>query len=290
MSRRLLVALLALLVAAPAARAAEADAERAERCWRDRGRSFAERGAIDREATRCAVEGWREAARSAPARLDWAQRRIEALWFAAHFGAGDRGERDAWLDEAVAAADAAVAEVDRRAGVAGRHLELAARARALASVPEAGDVHFFAAIAWGEWGTARGWIAAATRGVAGRLREHAELAAALAPDLRCGGGLRLLGRVHATMPRLPLVTGWVDRRRGLELLRAALASSRDEPRNLLFLAEAILDQQPARREEALALLGELARRAPDPDEVVEQSETLARARELLADESAEERG
>jgi hypothetical protein len=128
----------------------------------------------------------------------------------------------------------------------------------------------------------RGWLASAGRGVAGRLRRHAELAARLAPEPRGGGGLRLLGRLHATMPRLPLVTGWVDRARGVALLRQALAVSRDEPRNLLFLAEALLDKQPAARAEAEALLAELATRSPAAGELVEQSETLAAARARLA--------
>lgn len=291
MTRRPALALalwmLALAVAAPAL--AQPAVDSAEACWRQRSRGFAVTATIDREAVRCAVERLREAAQVDPRRLELALRRIEALWFAAHFGAGDGDERRAWLDEAVAVADAAVAEVTRQAG--GREIDATRpeQVAALRAVPAAGAVHFFAAVAWGEWGMQRGWLASASNGVAGRLRRHAELAAQLAPELRAGGGLRLLGRLHATLPRLPLVTSWVDRRRGLELLRQAIAVSRDDPRNALFLAEAILDQEPRRRDEARALLEELAARSPAAEELVEQSETLATARALLARLRAEEK-
>ena len=67
----------------------------------------------------------------------------------------------------------------------------------------------------------------------------------------------------------------------LVLLRRALEVSRRDPRNLLFLAEGILEYDKENRAEALALLRELAAREPDPEEVVEHSEPLEQARRLL---------
>lgn len=256
----------AVALAAPAVAMTPAEsAERAAACWAERDRGFAASGKVDPAPADCAAAGWEAAAAELPARLDLQFRAVEALWFAAHFAATDPQARRALLDRAVARADAAAAA-------------------APAGSAEAGEAQFWRAIAWGEWSMAHGSWAALTHGAVGRLRDAAEQAARLAPELRQGGGLRLLGRLHAAIPRLPFVTGWADRERGLALLREALAVSRREPRNLLFLAEALLERGPAERAEALALLRELAARRPDPAEQVEQAETLALAGARLAAE------
>lgn len=258
------VVVAALALAAPAVAGGLADLEaRGASCFADRARGFAATGRIDPEPAHCAAAAWSAAADLAPERVDLACRAIEALWFAAHFATTERSERQALLERAVTLADLAV---ERQ--------------------PRSGEARFWATVAWGEWGMEHGNLAALARGVPERLREHAELAAELAPDLRGGGGLRLLGRMHATMPRIPFVTRWVDRERGRVLLREAFARGPHEPRNALFLAEALLDAGGASRAEALELLGELTRRAPSADRVVEESEVLAEARRRLDRERA----
>jgi hypothetical protein len=85
---------------------------------------------------------------------------------------------------------------------------------------------------------------------------------------------------------VPFVTGWIDRRQGIELLRRAHATSTRDARNALFLAEALLEHASDRRAEAIALLREVAARSPAPASVVEETETIDAARRRLA---AEER-
>jgi hypothetical protein len=116
-----------------------------------------------------------------------------------------------------------------------------------------------------------------------KVRDHARLAVLI--DERCedAGGLRILGRLHTEAPWVPLLSSWVDRRQGIVLLRRALAISRRDPRNLLFLAEALLKHQPDRQAEALELLRELVRRQPSPDEVVEDATVIEEGRRLLAE-------
>lgn len=264
--------------------AGEGPEARAATCWSERARGFAATGRVDPEPVRCTLAALAQAAAAEPERLDLRFRRIEALWFAAHFAATDRDEARRDLDLAVDLADGAIERIEARAGaaLAAAGDDLGRVAAALAPDPQAGEAHFWAAIAWGEWGLQRGALAAVARGVPGRLHHHAELAARLAPDFRDGGGLRLLGRVLTSMPHLPLVTSWVDRQRGIELLRGALERSDRDPRNLVFLAEALLDYRPAERAEAIDLLRRAVAREPDPVERVEQSETLAEARARLA--------
>lgn len=232
-------------------------------CWRARARRTGAGWVVDEGNARCAAAS-AEAAWRADPRPERAFRAVEALWFAAHFASAEADARRALLDRAVAVADRAVAATDPEGG------------------PVTGEAHFWAAVAWGEWGMERGWLASAFAGVPGRLRRHAEAAARWAPDLRDGGGLRLLGRLHSVLPRLPGVTGWIDRERGLSLLRQALALSERDPRNAFFLAEALLERGAADREEAVRLLREVALREADPDQALEQSETLGQARARLA--------
>jgi len=101
------------------------------------------------------------------------------------------------------------------------------------------------------------------------------------------GRLRLLGRLHCATPRVPLVSGWVDPKVGVELLERAVALSDRDPRNPLFLAEALLDHESSRRCEAIALLREIAARSPSVDLEVEESGILAEARQRLDHEYAE---
>jgi len=162
------------------------------------------------------------------------------------------------------------------------HLEPAELARRLAGVPLAREAVFWSGISWGVWGQNHARLVAAHRGAAARIRERAETLIALDPSFASAGGLRLLGRLHAIAPKVPLFTGWVDRREGLALLRRANAISTQDPRNPLFLAEAILDQEPAHRAEALALLREVVGRTPDPGQLLEETEILEQARATLA--------
>ena len=133
---------------------------------------------------------------------------------------------------------------------------------------------------------ARGNLAAARRDAAGHIRRHAEVLIELDPRYADAGGLRLLGRLHTATPRVPFVTGWIDRREGIELLRRAHAMSSRDARNALFLAEALLEHAPDQRAEAIELLREVVARSPGPESVIEETETIDAARRRLA---AEER-
>jgi hypothetical protein len=142
--------------------------------------------------------------------------------------------------------------------------------------------HFWGAIAWGLWGMSHSYFASGTKGVAGKIRDHAQAVILLDSNYADAGGLRLLGRLHTATPKIPLFTGWIDRTEGLELLERAYEVSDRDPRNALFLAEAILEFRPEQKERALELLREVSSRSPDPSYLVEQTETLSSARLLLA--------
>lgn len=260
--------LAALLVLSTASARAQLEAEtRGDAAWARRAEGFAASGKVAPRPTAEAVAAYEEAIAAAGPSPRLAGKLVDAVWFQGHFALADgRGAR-ALYDRAIEVAEAAVA-----------------RAVAQGDAMGEAEARFWAAIAWGVWGLEHGYFAAGLRGVAGRIRDHGERAAALDETLANGGPRRLLGRLHTVTPKLPLFTGWIDPARGIANLERAVAISTTDPRNQLFLAEALLDHAPARRAEALALLARVAERAPDPAELVEQSETIAAARRRLSAE------
>ena len=149
-------------------------------------------------------------------------------------------------------------------------------------VPQAKAIYLWGAVDWGLWGDAFGRLAAARQGVGDRLRRYGEVVLAIDERYENAGGHRLLGRLHDLAPKVPFVTGWVDRDKAISELERAVALGPADPTNELYLAEAILDHRPVARPRAIALLKGLAARQPSPERVVEESKVLEEARALLA--------
>jgi hypothetical protein len=282
------LALLALQpVSSPAGDAAAAARREARLAWERRAAGWAEHGIPDREPVEAAISSWRRALELEPDDLATRFALIEALYFDGHFVERETAAKRARFEEQLALALDTRDRVARPAGgweiLAG--LEAAERAARLAGAPGAVEAELWSAISWGVWGMSHSRLAAARRGVAERIREHAELLALLDPAYADGAADRLLGRLHTATPKVPLVTGWLDRDRGIELLRAANDRSTRDGRNPLFLADALLRHRSDARAEALALLREVACRQPSAAALVEESETIEEARRLLADRS-----
>jgi hypothetical protein len=188
----------------------------------------------------------------------------------------------------VRAAEAARGALARRARDGAQGLEPEAVAAALAAELHADGarVLFWDAVAWGGWSQSHGLLGAVREGVAGRLESGARAAAALDPGLERGGAFRLLARLHATLPRIPLLSGWVDRSKALPFAERALAIDPAFAGNRLLHALTLLDVAPARRAEALAELRAVAASEPDPgqEDRVERLAIRRGARERLAEE------
>ena len=259
--------------------------ERGDAAWRRRAAGFPE--VLDPEPTRTAATAYEEALDADPHDLGVLLKLMEAVYFERDFLTADRARQIELDERLVALSDRALAEVARRAGTTTEELDalpLEERADRIHAAPEAARTHFWSAISWGLWGMSHSRWAAATHGVAGRIRDHARMVVLLDETFADAGGLRLLGRLHSLTPRVPFVTGWIDREAGIEHLRRANEISRRDPRNPLFLAEALLAAGDASRAEALELLREVAGRSPSPDWLAEESRTLDEARAVLARE------
>jgi hypothetical protein len=88
--------------------------------------------------------------------------------------------------------------------------------------------------------------------------------------------------LHDLCPRVPLVTGFVSREKGLDNLRKAYAAFPYNSVNQFFLADAILRHESGNRDEARALLTRCAAAEPRPEYRVEDAHYAALARERLA--------
>ena len=142
-------------------------------------------------------------------------------------------------------------------------------------------LYFWSAINWGAWSQRAGLLGAVQQGVANRIHRYTLMTIALEPDYDEGGAFRLLGRLHAELPRVPFVSGWVDREASIPLLEQAYAMAPANPGNRLLLALTLLDLAPDRRSEALDLLEQLEELTPRPPMLIEDLAMQKAARERL---------
>jgi tetratricopeptide (TPR) repeat protein len=231
-----------------------------------------------------AVAAYERAVKEQPERLEGAWKLLRALHYKGEFATAARDGKQQAFARGKEVAEAALDRLARRVG--GREkldaMTPAQAAKAIAGVPEAKPLFLWAAVHWGLWGDVFGRMAAARQGVGDRVRRYSEILNALDERYEDAAGHRILGRLHTLAPKVPFFTGWVDRDKAVAELRRAVALGPDNLDNHLFLAEALLEHQPAKSAEAREILRRLLARQPAPELVVEQERTLVSARALLA--------
>ncbi len=278
------LALAALVLAAAAGAHAEGALARADAAWERRAEGHDADGRASAAPIAEAIEAYSDAVRIRPDALEPRWKLVRALYFAADFAAFGEAQALRHLERAIAEADAARAVLARRLGIDPDALSPEALRRAIprAETTDASATFFWSAVAWGAWSERQGTALAVRRGVARRLYRDAVAGAALDPLFEEGGAHRLLARIHAQVPRIPLVSGFVDRGRAVPEAELALAIGPAHPGNRFLLALTILEVAPERRADALRLLADAADAAPRPDQLVEDLAIRRSARERLA--------
>ncbi|HEX9944991.1 MAG TPA: hypothetical protein VGG03_23530, partial [Thermoanaerobaculia bacterium] len=227
---------------------------------------------------------YERAVKEQPDRWEGTWKLLRALHYKGDFATPSREGKQQVFARGKQVAEAGIDRLARRVG--GRQkldaMTPAQAAKAVADVPEAKPLFLWAAVHWGLWGDVFGRLAAARQGVGDRVRRYSEILIALDERYEDAAGHRVLGRLHTLAPKVPFFTGWVDRDKAVAELRRAVALGPGNLDNHLFLAEALLEHQPARAAEAREILRRLLARKPVPALVVEQERTLANARALLA--------
>lgn len=262
---RLIAALLVAALCAGAASASRAPLAHADALWARRAE-----GQIDAvaqpERTRAAVEGYEQAVAADPQNLEAHWKLQRALWFHADFALADAAQERATYERALAAAErafevlAALPVVDRR---------------------DAAELYFWHAVNLGAWSRRAGLLAAVRAGVANRLHDATRRSLALDPDVEQGGAIRLLSRLHSELPRVPLLSGWVDPERAVPLAERAVAEYPQHPGNSYLLGLALWSHAPERRAEALRRIEATAALEPRADHLLEDLAIRADAQQRL---------
>jgi tetratricopeptide (TPR) repeat protein len=249
------------------------DAHYARRAERARGGK-----ALPFHADGALVE-YRRALALDPQSLDARLRLMRALFFRTGFcGPMDDRDKVRMLDEAKEIAEDAVARLDADTG---RRKGRVPDGPAIADSPAA-ETYLWAAVSWGQWAVYHR-LSGAWQGAPKRIRDLAEAVLSIDPGTAQGGGYIILGRLHCEAPRVPLLTGWVSREKGLALLREGLARAPDNQALVYFLADALLKWDPTRRDEARALLRRCVESTPRTDFPVEDAHYAEQARDRLAE-------
>jgi tetratricopeptide (TPR) repeat protein len=233
-----------------------------------------------------AVSFYESALAASPESLEVRWKLLRALHFAGDFAAQEVRERRAIFERARDVSEKGLDLLaDRVSGVRLEEEEPEAIRRRLeakdVSPSDVARLYFWSAINWGAWSRDVGLLKAVRQGVANRLYRYTGITIALEPGYDEGGGLRLLGRLHAELPRVPFVSGWVDRDQALPLVERAYTLAPANPGNRLLLALTLLDLAPERRGEALDLLDQVGRLTPRPSMRIEDLTMRKEAQERL---------
>lgn len=256
---------------------AEGDAAFARRAEGAKG-ARAAAGPIDQ-----AIAGYEKALKAKPGQLEASWKLLRALHFKGEYVATTSEAKQAAFGRGKQVVEAAIDELGKKAGGRAKFDEMtpAAAAKALAGVPETPHIFLWGAVDWGLWGDAFGKIAAARQGVGDKVRRYGEIVLASNERFEEAGGHRLLGRLHTLAPKVPFITGWVDRDAAVDHLKKAVALAPGNPYNQLYLADALLQYRPAAKAEAIAILKRLAVQKPSAERPVEDAAPIAEAKVLL---------
>lgn len=276
------IALVALVALASLCRSVGADplaladslyALRAEGADYDRAR---------REPIAAAIAAYERAASARPESIEVQWKLLRALFFEGQYTGYSRPERRARYAEAVEQAESFLAQAANACG-GQRTWKRGTRAE-LANHCDPGDaaqLYLWSAIAWAQWGRASGLIDAVRSGMATKLHDYALRVVELDPSCEGGGGQRLLASLHARLPNIPFITGFVRREKAVPLATEALALDADHPGNRYIYATVLFRVDPDRRAEAEDLLRQLAADAPSGPWRVEWRNLCRRAQNWL---------
>ena len=238
-------------------------------------------GAIDLVANPqeidAAIDLYRKALVADPGNIEVLAKLMRSLQFRGAYTDLGIEEKKLFFDEGKRLGQAAVDRLEAEAGAA-RGLS---RIEALRLMKGAPALYLWTAVHWGEWGLAKGKFASARSGVASRLRDLAQTLIDMDPLFDEGAGYRMLGKLHSEAPRIIFITGWISHEKGVQYLRRAYKVAPDNPVNCAFLAEAILDHEPGKEDEARELLEHCVSLTPRPDRILEDSMYMGDARVLL---------
>jgi tetratricopeptide (TPR) repeat protein len=239
------------------------------------------------------VSAYELALAARPDQLEARWKVLRSLHFAGEFAAESDKEKREIFSRARGIAEEGLDRLARRLGSDVRLEALPPNAveprleAAGVSPTDVARVYFWAAINWGAWSQTVGLWSAVQQGVANHLHDYTRVAIALDPEYEDGGAFRLLGSLHAKLPRVPWVSGWVDREEAIPLIERAYEIAPQNPGNRLLLAVTLLELAPDRRSEGLELLDEVAQLTPRASMRIEDLAMRRTARDRVGEERSD---
>ena len=266
--RRRWIALIIVLGLSGWAGAAHADLSQGDLAWSERAVQLSgELAQPDR--IEAAIAQYRRALEADPASAVARWKLLRALHYAIDFSSLPDDLKEERVAEAV--------ELARTSAGLAEELQASGRDRA--------RLLFWSAIAWGVRAQRVGLLTVVREGAATRMHDFAQDSLELDPGVDRGGAYRLLSRLHATLPRVPFVSGWVDPDKALPLAEKGYSLAPEHPGNRLILALSLIEAEaaaPADRTRAAALLRSVAEADPRPGFRAEDLRIRKQARIRLA--------
>jgi tetratricopeptide (TPR) repeat protein len=235
-------------------------------------------GTADPTQVDAAIAAYRRALALDPSSFDARLRLLRAFFFRGGFCGLDAQGEILVFDEAKELAEDTVRRLDVESGRVRGHVQLDPGLKAI----PAAEIYLWAAISWGQWAVAHK-VSAAWQGAPARIRDMAEAALEIDPKIEQASGHLILGRLHTEAPRIPLLTRWVSRTKGVANLRTGFTLAPQSPANMFFLADALLTLEPTQKQEARDLLVRCANVAARPEYAVEDLHYILMARQRLAE-------
>jgi hypothetical protein len=217
--------------------------------------------------------------------LDARWKLLRALRFKGMYVASTTAEKKSIFDTAKRSGGEALTLIDRQLAAKGvRSISKATEkqvADAARTIPGAGEVYFWDSVNWGEWALVYGKLAAVKEGAADRIKREATIAMMIDPRLEGGGPSRVLGRLHDQTPKVPFLTGWVSKKEAVRLLNESVKVDPTNKITLVFLAEAMVDNDSDTAPQAIKILRDVVAAPNNAEFEVEQAAAVDDARALL---------
>jgi hypothetical protein len=142
------------------------------------------------------------------------------------------------------------------------------------------STYFWSAICIGIWSRSQEGLATKLKSTK-RIFNYAEQALAIDPTVDRGGSQRLLSVLHGTIPKVPFITGFIDKQKALTLVDDALALYPNHPGNRLLKATAMMNHAYLQSDSSQIILKSILSETPHGPWRVEWHKVLAMANKLL---------
>lgn len=237
------------------------------------------------EPVQKAIDAYLNALQAKPENLEARWKLLRAFYFKGEFVLENDKDRLALYQTGREIAEAGRLQIESEYGLSKGLFRTTPSevAYAVGNRADVAEFCFWATANWGLWGQYSGKLISALTGLVYKLRQFAEIMVLMDESVENGGGHRLLGQLNARVPKIPLITWWVDHDLAISELRLSLQIAPNSLLSKIYLAEALLKFRRGKKQQALSYLQDVVKSVPDPDRLVEDIRVIEDATRLLSE-------